>query len=109
LLCLAHHLVDNDELITSWRHQGVWHAAYGLHSLLDSFKSRYYGALQRFLTSLFPDYRLLTRGYCPLSLLVDGVHLASGNQQRMFSRILRERSQSYDFWIYSHNASVVVG
>jgi hypothetical protein len=39
-----------------------------LHSSLDSFSSRYYGALHGLLTSLFPDYHLLAWGYCPLSL-----------------------------------------
>jgi hypothetical protein len=46
------------------RHLGVWHAVCGLHPLLH----RYYGALHRLLTSLFPDYHHLARGYCPLSL-----------------------------------------
>jgi hypothetical protein len=36
--------------------------------LLDSLSSRYYGVLHGLLTSLFPDYYLLARGYCPLSL-----------------------------------------
>jgi hypothetical protein len=56
----------------SWSHlrdnQGFGMAVCGLHSLLDSLLSRYYGALHGLLTSLFPNYHLLARGYCPLSL-----------------------------------------
>jgi hypothetical protein len=46
----------------------VWHAACGLHLLLDSFLSRYYGALHGLHTSLFPNCHLLARDYWPLSL-----------------------------------------
>jgi hypothetical protein len=34
--------------------------------LLDSFSSRYFGALYGLLTSLFPDYHLLALGDCLL-------------------------------------------
>jgi hypothetical protein len=34
LFFLVDHLVDRDELITSWRHPGVWHAVCALHKSL---------------------------------------------------------------------------
>jgi hypothetical protein len=52
----------------SWtcpRHPGVWRAVCSWHPLLDSFLSRYYGALHRLLASIFPDFHHLSWGYCP--------------------------------------------
>jgi hypothetical protein len=55
--------LNQDEQITSLRHPGVWHAVCNLHPLLNSFLSRYYSAIHGLLTSLFPNYHLLERGF----------------------------------------------
>jgi hypothetical protein len=84
----------------SWsrlRHPGVWRAVCILHPLLDSFSSRYFGALHVLLTSLFPDCHLLVPNFLKI-MEVLSFKLRFG---------CRERQPGYVYIIVSYNLACV--